>query len=456
MRCLKLCVLLLVVFVETQAQFVKFRDPLFAKSIAQQYPEIMSSDSLSLDTVKAALISTKVAVTQKKIIDAHEVKYFKKIVLLQLIGNNLTEMPDFTNLSLINAVDIRTNPWVKISQLEPLKSRVQILLLRGSGGVKVKNFAFLNSYAKLKRIEITNFSAEILPDFNTFSGLTEVSVYNNKLTFKELLKLKMIPNFDTVVTAFPQLKLTKDTIISIYKNKSFTLSFPIDTGVKSTTITYDFYQNNILLQSSSSYQLKISNFSSKDTGQYYVQVKSSEPLFAGKFLSSGFFTLKVQPCSVVSLVEVGLKEGCELIPVEIKSIENNVNYPLAILSLVEKNKNKSFEFKLNTPHEIHVGMYDLYLKDTNRCETFKENFIKLEQAKDCNAFFSPNGDGFADDFFVHGNGLAMIRNKAGQIMKEIHAPGYWDGTDKNGIQAEVGIYIIEFPNGERRKMSLLR
>ena len=439
-----------------QAQFVKFRDPLFAKSIAQQYPNIISSDSLSLDTVKAALITTKVAVGQNKIVNAYEVKYFKKIVLLQLVGNNLTDMPDFTNLGLINAVDLRTNPWVKVSQLEPLKSRVQILLLRGSTGVELKNFAFLNSYSKLNRIEITNFSAEILPDFNSFTGLIEVTVNNNKLTFKELSKLTSIPGFDTVVTAFPQMKLTADTTIKIYFNKPYTLSVPIDISVKTSKITYDFYRMGLLVQSSTSYNFKIDNFSFSDTGQYYVQIKSSEPKFAGKYLSTGNFKLVQMPCSLVSKIDFTATESCELIPFQINSIEGQANFPSKEITINEKAKGKVFTLELGKLKSVPAGLYNIYVKDTNMCETKIDNYVELKILKNCDQYFSPNGDGIADDFFIQGNGLTVIRNKAGQIVKEIQAPGYWEGTDKNGIQAEIGIYIIEFPNGERRKMSLLR
>lgn len=438
------------------AQFVKVNDPLFAKKIAKQFPAIMSADSLSIDTVKAAQISGRVDFSASKLVDVTEVKYFKKASLLQIQGNRLTEMPDFANLATLTDVDLRQNPWSKVSQLEPLKNQLRTLLVRGSGGVKIKDFTFLNSYSKLKRIEITNFSAEVLPDFSLFIGLTEVTLFNNKLTFEDLSKLTNIPNFDTVVYAFPQLKLTTDTTIKIYFNKSYTLSVPIDTSVKSSIITYDFYRNGTLIQSSTSFSLKINNFSIKDTGQYYVQIKSSEPKFAGKYLTTGVFRLVQQPCTLVSKIDVKVTESCALIPVQLNTIDGQANFPIKEIAFTEQSKGLNYSMELGKNKSIPAGLYAVFVKDTNMCETKLSNYVELSISKNCHQYFSPNGDGIADDFFIQGSGITQIKNKTGQLVKEIQAPGFWDGTDKNGAPVEIGLYVIEPENGQRIKISVLR
>lgn len=438
------------------AQLVEVRDPVFAKKIAKLYPDIMSVDSLSIDTVKAALIGGRIDFSASKLVDVTEVKYFKNARMLQLQGNQLKEMPDFTNLTLLNVVDLRQNPWSNISQLEPLKSHVQTLLIRGSGGVKIKDFSFLNMYSKLTRIELTNCSAEVMPDFNSFTGLTEVSIYNNKLTFEDLSKLTNIPGFDIVVNAFPQMKLTADTTIKIYFNKTYTLYVPIDTSVKTSTITYDFYRNGLLVQSSGSYNYKIANFSISDTGQYYVQIKSSEPKFAGKYLSTGIFKLVQMPCSLVSKIDFTATESCELIPFQLNTIEGHANFPSKEITITEQSKGKVFTLELGKIKSIPAGLYNVYVKDTNMCETKINNYVELIISKNCNQYFSPNGDGIADDFFIQGSGNTQIRNKTGQLIKEIQAPGFWDGTDKNGVPVEIGLYVIEPSNGARIKISVLR
>ena len=62
----------------------------------------------------------------------------------------------------------------------------------------------------------------------------------------------------------------------------------------------------------------------------------------------------------------------------------------------------------------------------------------------CNTeqIISPDGDGQFDTFFIQEPGLAKIIDLDGNIIHELAAPGYWDGTKKNGSLANAGYYAI--------------
>ena len=56
--------------------------------------------------------------------------------------------------------------------------------------------------------------------------------------------------------------------------------------------------------------------------------------------------------------------------------------------------------------------------------------------------FSPNGDGIHEEFFIDGTGSAKIFSPQGTLVREVHLPVYWDGTDRDGKLVNAGYYAI--------------
>lgn len=62
--------------------------------------------------------------------------------------------------------------------------------------------------------------------------------------------------------------------------------------------------------------------------------------------------------------------------------------------------------------------------------------------------FTPNGDGNHDTYPVLCNGVSVILNRFGIMVKTFSGPQDWDGTDSNGNLLPTGVYIIRCDNSD--------
>lgn len=444
------------IFTPLKAQQVVVTDSILAKALCQSYKNQMSIDCLKLDTLAASTVTGVLSMPNFGYRDVTQLKYFNNVVSLRIENNNVYNLPDLTKFKNLQVIDVRRNPWIKMSQLEPIKTQLKTLYMQKNAFTNwVKDFSFLNSYTNLSKIKINNFNAEILPDFKNFKSLFNVDITNNKLTFEDLLPLTQIPYYDTIFTLMPQKVLDFNDTIFVYETTPFKITIPYDTAVSG--ISYLFYKDSVLLQSSTSNVFTIPKVKSSDAGMYYAQITSSHPFFAGKFLNTGGYFLTTSACPAISNIDYIVSEGCNDVQLELKSINTNF-YTINVDSLILTNNvlSKSYLAQLQKQLTVPAGNYDVYVKDTNGCAYSISNYINVKLAEKCSDLFSPNGDGLADSFFIDGSGMAIIRNKYGKKVKEISLPGEWDGNDASGKPVEVGIYSITFSNNEYRKVTILR
>lgn len=76
--------------------------------------------------------------------------------------------------------------------------------------------------------------------------------------------------------------------------------------------------------------------------------------------------------------------------------------------------------------------------------------------ENCDATFSPNGDGQSDTYYIEVTGKTLIYDKYGKMVRELNAPTYWDGTTTNGDLAEPGIYFIVNGSSTQKTITLIR
>jgi hypothetical protein len=85
-------------------------------------------------------------------------------------------------------------------------------------------------------------------------------------------------------------------------------------------------------------------------------------------------------------------------------------------------------------------------------------FAQLKPActSDCEAFFSPDGDGVADVYYLKDSGKTSIFDRSGKLIRSLVTPAYWDGTDAGGNLSVPGIYFLVADDESTRTVTLIR
>lgn len=84
-------------------------------------------------------------------------------------------------------------------------------------------------------------------------------------------------------------------------------------------------------------------------------------------------------------------------------------------------------------------------------------FGKLKPAAPQNDnYFSPNGDGVADIYFIENTGKTAIYDRSGSLIKSMPTPAYWDGTNEKGNMVSPGIYFLIANEDSQKTVTLIR
>ncbi len=107
------------------------------------------------------------------------------------------------------------------------------------------------------------------------------------------------------------------------------------------------------------------------------------------------------------------------------------------------------QWNSNIIDSLYRGEYYITVLDTNNCEFNLGPIILEDTDEDClriPAAFSPNGDGYNDEFFIENlhlypRAVVQIFNRWGQLLYEdLGLNGFWDGT-YNGKPVPTGAYL---------------
>ena len=88
--------------------------------------------------------------------------------------------------------------------------------------------------------------------------------------------------------------------------------------------------------------------------------------------------------------------------------------------------------------------------------TFTFGKLKPACQSDCESYFSPNGDGVADSYFIENTGKTTIYDRSGCLVKSMPTPAYWDGTNEKGEIAAPGIYFLIANEDSQKTVTLIR
>jgi len=85
-------------------------------------------------------------------------------------------------------------------------------------------------------------------------------------------------------------------------------------------------------------------------------------------------------------------------------------------------------------------------------------FAKLKPVcqSDCEAYFSPNGDGQSDIYYLDQQGKTAIYDRSGKFIKSMPTPAYWDGTNDRGEPAVPGLYFLVTNEDIQKTVTLIQ
>lgn len=105
---------------------------------------------------------------------------------------------------------------------------------------------------------------------------------------------------------------------------------------------------------------------------------------------------------------------------------------------------------------LENGQYVFSNINLNDAQRFTFGFLETACQVDCDAIFSPNGDGQNDVYFLDYTGKTLIYDKYGRVVKEFYQPIQWDGYKSNGELATPGLYFIVSTNGAQSTVTIVR
>ncbi|MBO9699053.1 MAG: hypothetical protein J7604_02525 [Sporocytophaga sp.] len=93
------------------------------------------------------------------------------------------------------------------------------------------------------------------------------------------------------------------------------------------------------------------------------------------------------------------------------------------------------------------------LKHGNHFTLGKVNTASISNDED---YFSPNGDGVSDMYYIPYTGKSNIYDRNGKHIKTLTTPAFWDGTNDRGELLTPGLYFLNVNEDVQKTVTLIR
>jgi Leucine-rich repeat (LRR) protein len=375
--------------------------------------------------------------------DIQELPDFSKMTKLthfNVAHNHLSYLPNLDKLTQLQSFFCQANDIVDLPDLKPLTKLTEM-------NAAYNNLSVSPEFAQgspIKTVYLEFNDIRSVTDYSHCANLTKMRLYNNQLTFGELLKLTTKTTYDTIFKIVPQDRIKVGKRWELREKDTLKLSTGIDATVQG--IKYEWYKNGTLVGVGVKDKLQVPNVSMADSGKYVCVMKHDA--FPSLQISTDTFRLGVKPC-----VEIGdlafLKTETTCLTNATLNITGQVmatqkvHYELEAKTTGQKKTSESGSFTgLTEP------VYKLKIRTANGCEQAYRSEITLVQ-KDCDeVLISPNGDGLEDAYFFPEQGKVTIYDKQGNVIKTLSIPSEWDGTSAKG-KVPCGFYVADINNNQR-------
>ena len=456
------------------AQLVVLPDPNLISCLKTKYAAWNLIDaSNNLRTINAKVFTQNLDCSNAQISNAEGIQYFENafsinlsnnlltslpasvsnlvsVEKLILTGNNFTELPDLSGMSLLKTLLINRN---KLATSKPLLATLDTLDVSAN---LLPDISFIAGNTNLKVLYAKDMNISSLPNFASFSNLKAIDFSGNKLDFDDLIPLSQLAIWDSSTFAvFPQQKIGTIQNLSINEGDDLVIKSTSTASLKSK-----WYLNAVFLIQSDS--LLIKNILSTNAGAYSYRLSMPTSKFKKAFfLQSENINLSVVPSASLSISDntIAVSENkCN------KTGSISINPDLIIGGI------KPFEYQL----EGQSGLDYEFNTQTMRFENLKEQFFTLtikdkigwllkktievpQDLENCKEIvLSPEQGIESSQIYLKWKGVAKIYDRNFRLIKELPTPAFWDCTNQNGSIVNTGAYLIQVNNEINIKVSVIR
>jgi len=388
---------------------------------------------------------------------------------LYCANNQLTELPDLSGYVNLEILVAGNNPMPAFQDVSPLRNLKQlhlnhlgldtiiglkhlnlleVLFIQGNN---IKDLSDLRDNITLVIFNVNNNKLSSLPDLLAKPNLNEVHISDNYLTFEDIVPLQSHPNFNLFEYS-PQKPFIIDQKIDLKNDRD---SFIYDPNIDTTLpVTYQWFKNGVADNSNKSSALTLSPVLPEQSGEYYQEIKLKD--FPSLVLTSTILVLDIKPCMELSYKDLSVvsKDCKEGISIEFENVEYKGGIPPYRFGIKSVYKSDTLTLDNFRYSNLEPGLYEFTVNDQYNCKG--ATAFTLQKLNDCQAVFSPDGDGYMDSYFIETPGKIKILDSGRNLIKELVAPAVWDGTKTDGTMADAGYYAIVINEDKVINITLIR
>lgn len=387
------------------------------------FPDIVGCDSL-----------THIYAYNNQIGSIPELDKFTQLQLIEFGDNKLSTLPSLDKLTSLEFLYAWENQLTSIPSLAnlPKLKNINVALNKLTESPDFSKNYLLDSIV-IDKNEITK-----APKVNHIPHLSLFSIFNNRLTFSELEKLKSV-NSDTSYL-FPQKSIPAGNVVNIKEFENSTFTYEKET---SSFVQYQWMKNGNTLTNKKTNTLTINTVLKADSGYYYILL--TDPLFPGIELHTDSFQLRVLPCLDYNSFSFATKPITCTSKGEIQ-ITNNSSENINKYFLTGVNTGAKLEAQNGLFENLSETKFLLTIQKNELCSIDNPSIIYLPK-NDCKeVIITPNGDGDQDSYYFQQDGIAKIYSKDGVLQTTLQIPTEWKGLSNSGNVAP-GYYYAEINNG---------
>lgn len=380
---------------------------------------------------------TEVKVNNNRLDSMPDLSNLVRLQRLTLHGNKISTLKGLEKLVMMNEFWCSSNLLTSLPDLSPLK---KLAILEASNN-KFTSAPQLGTNSPIKTLNLANNQITFLPnEYSGYDSLTKVNLSQNKLSFKELLKLTSVPNYKTF-TISPQKTFSIASTQAWTEGNAYTLSTGIDATIDG--VVYDWYKNGVKDTSIVGDKYSFTFAQLSDAGKYTCQLH--HPAFGSFYLQTDTIVVTVAPClDLTAFSTVATEINCT----KTGTLEV-ISLPASALKYILKSSSSAKTYTSTTGKFIGLteASYLLSIQTSTGCTKTYPSEIKIPLLKCKDYLLTPDNDGNADTFYFEASGKAEIYDKRGNLVKRLSIPAEWDCTGDKG-KVSNGYYIADINNGE--------